>query len=216
MPTNSVGLFRSFIPLHRFCKSFFQSFFQSAPRFPWQKERFAAMNGPEQLSRDRHLRHLKNHLSGMAHDLRPDLDQFVLAIWPKLPVCPQRGSSEVSHSIRPKLPGRTPSFRPATHAPDRRPLDARLPAPSHAWSSPSLEWGNRPCRELFLCRTFLCRFLLNTFRPEKVVVERMIARGIIVQSLLPVPLTIIPLTERPPLWHCLRHGPGISVCSVSQ
>ena len=50
--------------------------------------------------------------------------------------------------------------------------------------------GNRPCRELFLCR-----FLLNTLRPGKAVVRGMIVRGIIVQSLLPIPLTTIPLTN---------------------
>ncbi len=31
----------------------------------------------EQSPRDRHLRHLEDHLSSMAHDLRPDLDQFL-------------------------------------------------------------------------------------------------------------------------------------------
>ncbi len=34
-------------------------------------------NRPEQLSRHRHLRHLEDDLPGMAHDLRPDLDQFL-------------------------------------------------------------------------------------------------------------------------------------------
>ena len=33
-------------------------------------------HGPEQLPRDRHLRHLEDHLPGMAHDLRPDLISF--------------------------------------------------------------------------------------------------------------------------------------------
>ena len=33
-------------------------------------------NGAEQLARDRHLSHLEDYLPGMAHDLRPDLDQF--------------------------------------------------------------------------------------------------------------------------------------------
>jgi len=42
---------------------------RSQPPNPFQ-------NGPEQLSRDRHLRHLEDDLPGMAHDLRPDLDQF--------------------------------------------------------------------------------------------------------------------------------------------
>jgi hypothetical protein len=49
--------------------------------------------------------------------------------------------------------------------------------------------GNKPSRELFLCRTFLCRFLLETFRPGKAIVKGMIVRAIIVQSLLPIPLT---------------------------
>jgi len=34
-------------------------------------------NRPEQFLRDRHLRHLEDHLPGMAHDLRPDLDHFL-------------------------------------------------------------------------------------------------------------------------------------------
>jgi hypothetical protein len=57
--------------------------------------------------------------------------------------------------------------------------------------------GNRPGRELFLCRTFLCRFLLNTFRPGKAVVKGMIVRGIIVQSLLPIPLVFLVFLEKP-------------------
>jgi len=45
------------MPTPQLCKSFFQ-------------------HGPEQLVRHRHLRHLEVDLPGMAHDLRPNLDQF--------------------------------------------------------------------------------------------------------------------------------------------
>ena len=34
-------------------------------------------NSPEQLSRNRHFRHLEDHLPGMVHDLRPNLDQVL-------------------------------------------------------------------------------------------------------------------------------------------
>jgi hypothetical protein len=80
--------------------------------------------------------------------------------------------------------------------------------------------GNRPCRELFLCRTFPCRFLLNTSRPEKAVVMGMIVRGIIVPSLLPNPLTIIPMTnllecgaKRPVVVRLLRFLAAIPLAS---
>ena len=53
---------------------------QSQPSNPFQYS-------PEQLSRDRHLRHLEDDLSGMAHNLRPDLDQFL----------PQRRQRPVTH-----------------------------------------------------------------------------------------------------------------------
>ena len=53
---------------------------QSQPPNPFQ-------NGPEHLSRDRHFRHLKHHLPRMAHDLRPNLDQFL----------PQRRQRSVTH-----------------------------------------------------------------------------------------------------------------------
>ena len=41
----------------------------------------------EQFSRNCHLRHLEDHLPGVAHNLRPDLDQFL----------PQRGQRPVTH-----------------------------------------------------------------------------------------------------------------------
>src|ERR1035437_5399940 len=43
----------------------------------------------EQLARHRHLRHLEDNLPGMAHDLRPDLDQFL----------PQRRQCPVTHCL---------------------------------------------------------------------------------------------------------------------
>jgi hypothetical protein len=42
-------------------------------------------NGSEQLSRDRHFRHLKDDLPGAAHDLRPNHDRF-LPQWRQRPV----------------------------------------------------------------------------------------------------------------------------------
>ena len=56
---------------------------QSQPSNPFE-------NSPEQLSRNRHFRHLEDDLPGMAHDLRPDLDQFL----------PQRRQCPVTHRLR--------------------------------------------------------------------------------------------------------------------
>ena len=89
---------------------------QSQPPDPFQ-------NGAEQLSRNRHFRHLEDYLLGMAHDLRTDLDQFL----------PQRRQRSVPASADVPVAGQSISLIASTFSCEANPRNPGLFVSAYRW-----------------------------------------------------------------------------------